>query len=106
MKMASTVRQTTLMPPTAPPIMGPRGRVLSGATSVRVSLVAEENCSEVGVSLVGMYADVVGGGVVDGVCEFPLNEFSCDCDEVVDELVDWIVGDDEVGVADTDGGFA
>jgi len=107
--MASTVRQTTLMPPTAPPMMGPRGRDVSGVSSFCAALVAEDNCSDVGTSLGGMYADVVGGGVVNGVRDVLLDESSFDCvsvDVIVDELVDWTVDDGEVGVADTEGGFA
>ena len=53
--MASTVKQITLTPPKAPPMMGPRGKdVLVAAT-----------------------ADVAGGSVmIDTVCEVPLSDIS------------------------------
>jgi len=107
--MASTVKQTTLMPPTTPPMMGPRGTDLSGVALMAASLIAEESGIEVGASLVGINDDVVGGSVVEGVFKALFDEESLDCvsvDEVVDELVDWTVDDDEVVVADIDGGFA
>jgi hypothetical protein len=39
--MASTVRQTTLMPPTTPPMMGPRGMDSLGVRLDSASLVAD-----------------------------------------------------------------
>jgi hypothetical protein len=40
-KMASTVRQTTVMPPTTPPMMGPRGIDSLGVRLESASLVAD-----------------------------------------------------------------
>lgn len=77
----------TMTPPTAPPMMGPRGTdVLLGAT-----------------------ADVLGGGVIiDTIGEVSLVDVSFECEPVggvVDELDCW-AETDEVVVAGIGGGFA
>jgi hypothetical protein len=71
--MASTVRQTTLMPPTAPPIIGPRGNGLSDRELESASLVADTSAGKDGASVVETIDDVVGGGVVNEVCEVSLD---------------------------------
>jgi hypothetical protein len=71
--MASTVRQTTLMPPTAPPMIGPRGNELSDLELESASLVADTNAGKDGASVVERIDDVVGGGVVSEDCEVCLD---------------------------------
>jgi hypothetical protein len=57
-----------------------------------------------------MTGDVVAGGVIDGVCEVPLDEEVLErelVDDIVDELVVCVDDDvDVVVVADTVGGFS
>lgn len=110
MNIASTVKQTTLMPPTTPPMMGPRGTDLSDAALTCASLVADESGIEGVVSVVVSNEDVVGGGVVDGVCDVRISEVALRtevADGVVDELVEsTLEEEDDVDVADTEGGFA
>jgi len=111
--MARTVRQTTVMPPTTPPIMGPKGVDSLGVRLGSVSFVAGESGGEVGASVVWMTGDVVAGGVVDGDCMVLLDdavrerELVVDVvDDTVDEVVEVVDDDDPVVVADTVGGFA
>jgi hypothetical protein len=86
-KMASTVKQITLTPPTAPPIIGPRGKDV----------------------LLGANAGVVGGGVIMvTVCEVPLVDVPFKFDavgRVVNELGNSAEAD-EVVVAGIEGGNA
>lgn len=79
------------MPPTTPPMMGPRGTDLSDAALTCASLVADESGIEGGASVVASTEDVVGGGVVDGVCEVRVSEVALRAevaDGIVDEVVD------------------
>jgi hypothetical protein len=71
--MASTVRQTTLMPPTAPPMMGPKGNELSDLELESASLVADTNAGKDGASVVETIDDAVGGGVVSEDCKESLD---------------------------------
>jgi hypothetical protein len=111
--MASTVRQITLMPPTTPPMTEPRDTDLSAAALVCASLCTGQTGSEVSDAVMGMTAGVVKGDIVDRSCEAPLADISDDAwsdgdsaNGVVDELVSWIVKDNEIIIADAEGGFA
>jgi hypothetical protein len=107
--IASTVRQTTLMPPTTPPMMGPNGVDSLGARLVSASFVADASGGVKVDSVDWMIGDVVAGGVVDGVCKVLLDEVVLEgelVDDIVVELDVSVVDDDDVVVAETVGGFA
>jgi hypothetical protein len=91
-KIASTVRQITLMLPRTPPMIGPKDVELWDGELRDVSLVAGASDCEEGVSVVNLF-------------EEPLDDVSLGSDSVLEIVIEdsvWVVEDDAVIVADTE----
>jgi hypothetical protein len=91
-KIASTVRQITLMLPRTPPMIGPKDVELWDGELRDVSLVAGASDCEEGVSVVKLF-------------EEPLDDVSLGSDSVLEIVIEdsvWVVEDDAVIVADTE----
>jgi hypothetical protein len=91
-KIASTVRQITLMPPRTPPTIGPRGVDLLVGGLRDVSLVAGASDYKDGVSVVKVF-------------EEPFVDVSLESELVVEIVVEasfWVVANDGVVVAGTE----
>jgi hypothetical protein len=88
-------------------MMGPKGNELSDLELESASLVADTNAGKDGASVVETIDDAVGGGVVSEDCKESLDVWEVALgDGIVVGLVDTVVDDDVVVVADVDGGFA